>query len=396
MILKVLLVLILLMILCVLLNLSTIKRLYHVIHLFDKEVITDNFQNMEESFDVTLMKASPQAMVLPQKNNVKLPVDFKYKGKTFNLEEYLDKTLTEGLLIIQNDTILYERYELGLEKDETHISWSMSKSFVATLVGVMVEQGKIDLEAYVQNYCPEFEGTGYENVTIKNLLNMSSGVRFTEDYGDFNSDINKFGRAFAKGSSVLEFAKGLVNERTPGTYNKYVSIDTQVLGFVIAKVAGKSITELMQKYIWDPAGMEHDAAWIVDDTGFEFVLGGLNATLRDYAKLGLLYLHNGTLNNNKIVSPQWVHDATTPDEPHLMPNQTELSNSHFGYAYQWWTPQFPKNDFFAVGIYDQFVYVNREKNLVIAKLSSDYNFKTDGPRIKDQHIVMMQELASHF
>ena len=395
-VLKILAIIILIITVVILINAKKVIRLYKVNTLFNQENIVANFQGMNKIFDVSQIKASKKPLVLGSNISYTLPATFKFQNEEFSVEQYLKESNTEGLMIIQNDTIIYENYNLGLERHSAHISWSMAKSFISTLMGCMVESGRIDLEKSVTDYLPQFVGTGYEDVRIKDVLQMSSGVRFNEDYADFNSDINRFGRAFALGSSLESFSKSLKKERESGTYNQYVSIDTQVLGLLIAKVSGRTLTDLTQELIWEPLGMQDPAYWIIDKTGFEVALGGLNASLRDYAKLGLLYLNKGTYNGKKILSEKWVEHAITPDAPHLMPNQTELSTNHFGYGYQWWTPQFPQNDFFAVGIYSQFVYVNMEKNLVIAKLSANYKFKEDTQLHKDKHVAMLQSIASGF
>jgi len=373
-----------------------LKRLNRVNHLFDKENIVENFQDADILFDVSSLEASPSPVVLAQDLRFEFPKTFHANGRENSTEEFLSETETEGLLVIHNDTIIYESYLKGLEPDESHISWSVSKSFISTLLGIAVDRGMLRVEDMVVEHLPEFKGTGYEMANVENLLQMSSGVRFVEDYGDFYSDINRFGRTFAMGSSFKDFALSLDSEREPGSYNHYVSIDTQVLGLILSKVTGKSLTDLLKEWIWDPLGMEYDAQWIIDDTGFEMALGGLNASLRDYAKLGYLFLNDGVFQEKQIVSKEWVRKATTPHAPHLMPNQTELSSRPYGYGYQWWMPQYPKNDFFASGIYNQFVYVNRDKNLVIAKLSADYKFKTGHHVIKAGHVGFFQAIAETF
>ena len=152
------------------------------------------------------------------------PDRFSHGGTKYQTQKFLKDTQTEGLLVIQSDTIVHEEYRLGLEPSERHISWSMSKSFIGTLIGVAVEQGKLSLEDKVETLLPDFVGTGYEGVTVRDLLGMRSGVLFDEDYGDFNSDINRFGRAFALGTSYREFAQSLQNEVSPGSRCHYVSI----------------------------------------------------------------------------------------------------------------------------------------------------------------------------
>ncbi len=378
-------------------NRHKLTRLLAVNTLFDEENIIDNFQNMDQIFDVSQIGLPVQSVSIPNASSeYRLPTTITVNNKECNVKDYLEETATEGLIIIQHDSILHESYYLGLEPDELHISWSMSKSFVSLLIGMLVDEGKLHLEMEVQEILPQFAKSGYDGVTIKHLLNMSSGVAFNEDYGDFYSDINRFGRAFALGTPLEDFAKSLKNGKTPGTYNHYVSIDTQVLGLLIVKVTGQSITQLTQDRIWEPMGMECPATWIVDNTQMEVVLGGMNACLRDYAKLGLLYLNDGMYNGSQLVSQSWIEASLTPDEPHLMPNQSELSSSLYGYGYQWWLPQYPSNDFFATGIYNQFVYVNREKELVIAKLSADARYRHDKKAIKAGHIDFFQSLASEF
>lgn len=377
-------------------NREKLTRLYHVNHLFDKEVITNNFQHMEEIFDVTQVAPSTSPYSIPRKLDFHMPASFAYKGESHDVKQFLEESMTEGLMIIHNDTLIYEQYSLGLTPSETHISWSMSKSVIATIIGMMVDENKLKLTDLVTDYLPQFKDTGYEQVSIKDLLQMSSGVKFDEDYGDFNSDINRFGRAFAMGSSLESFALSLVNERKPGTYNHYVSIDTQMLGLILRKLSGQSITELLENRIWEPLRMQDQASWIVDNRGVEVALGGLNATLRDYAKLGLLYLHRGQFAGKRVVSAQWIDESTTPLDAHVQPNQTHSSSNLFGYGYQWWTPQRPDGDYFAAGIYDQFIYVNPKKNLVVVKLSADYRYRTDRKRIKDQHVVFFQDLAGQF
>jgi len=393
---KFLIAIICLLIIVALFNIKKIKRLNAVNHLFDEGNIIENFQGMEKIFDVSRLTASPNPLQLEEKLTYELPKIFKYKDEEVDLAAYLKHTRNEGLLIIHKDTIIYEKYSNGLTMEKQHISWSMSKSFVSALIGIYVEKGLIDLSTPISDYLPEFKDSGYDGVSVKDVLQMSSGVGFNEDYADFNSDINRFGRAFALGTSLRSFSLSLKKDLEPGTFNRYVSIDTQMLGMLLQAVTNKSITALLKEHIWDPVGMEYDAYWITDNENMEVVLGGLNATLRDYAKLGLLYLHKGTLNGNRILAEDWIEKSTTPDAPHLMPNQTDLSINHYGYGYQWWTPQFPKNDFFAVGIYSQFVYINKEKDLVIAVLSSNHHFKSDTELYKDKHINMLQQIAEEF
>lgn len=338
------------------------------------------------------MKESTNPLVLPENKWYRPQGDFQFESESYDVNQYLDYTRTEGLLIIHRDTIIFEDYRLGLERDEAHISWSMAKSFTSALIGIFHDKGLFNLDDPVGKHLPDFIGTAYENVTIYNLLTMSSGVRFNEDYGDYNSDINRFGRAFAVGSPIRDFAKSLEREREQGTYNHYVSIDTQILAFLLMKLSGKSITELTQEYIWEPIGMEHEASWIIDRDGEEIALGGLNASLRDFSKLGLAYKNKGFINGAQIIPADWIEACLNNDQEHLKAGNNKLSSNIHGYGLQWWIPVNNPDAFAMGGIYNQYVYVDPVNDIIIAKLSANHNYKTQGHITKAIHFVMFDAI----
>ncbi|MEZ5044811.1 MAG: serine hydrolase [Saprospiraceae bacterium] len=388
----------LVLLLLALFNIKKITQLYTVLHIFDEDQIVYNFQHMEDLFASKTIKKSEQASLLPQHLTYTPIPSFTYQDSIIDVPTFLETTRTTGLMVLHNDTVVYEQYFNGMEASTTHISWSVAKSVVATLLGIAYEDGLIQsLEDPITKYLPQLASSGYNEVRIKDILQMSSGVGFNEDYRDFNSDINRFGRSFALGTSYEAFAMSLKRERTPGTYNHYVSIDTQVLGMLVTKVTGKPLSDYLKEKLWDPMGMEHDAQWIIDNTGMELALGGLNISLRDYAKIGLLYLHQGNWRGKQIVSADWIKKATTPDAPHLMPGKDNPNSSNeYGYGFQWWVPEKPMGDFFAAGIYNQYIYVYPPKNLVIVKLSANHHFRIPGDESKNQHIDFLQSIARHF
>lgn len=394
--LKILALLLFIIVCIVIFKWKTIKRLYNTIHLFDEAVIINNFQNMDQIYSVSRLQASEKPFKFPRKEAYQLPESFFFKNREYRIDDYFKNTNTEGFLVIHRDTLIFEEYYNGLTESTTHISWSVAKSFIATLLGIAYHDGLFDLEKAITDYVPQLKNTGYDGVKIKDILQMSSGVGFNEDYGDFNSDINRFGRTVATGSSLEAFCKSLKREREPGTYCHYVSIDTQVLGMLLSEVTGQSITDYLETKLWKPMGMEYPAEWLIDDTGFELALGGLNATLRDYGKLGQLYLHNGYFNGQQIVPASWVAAAVTPDAPHLMPGEHEFSSHPYGYGYQWWIPENDEDAFFASGIYNQYIYVKPRKNLVIVKLSANHHFKQEGSVTKDIHMALFKSLAADF
>ena len=175
----------------------------------------------------------------------------------------------------------------------------------------------------------------------------------------------------------------------------YVSINTQVLGFLLQEVTNKSISQYLYDKIWNPLGMEDSAYFILDDVKDEFALGGLNATLRDYAKFGLLYLQNGRWNDNQIISKQWIEDSHSTDGIHLVPGERETSSNPWGYGYQWWVPGFPDTDYTASGVYNQYIYIDPLTEIVIAKTSSNYKYTSELQMSKDMHMAMFRAIASH-
>ncbi|MDG1434306.1 MAG: serine hydrolase [Saprospiraceae bacterium] len=396
-ILKLIGIIILLLFVIAVFNYEKINKLRKVVSLFEKENIVENFLHMEDINETSNLIKSPSPTRLPVNLTHQLPIDFSSNGKTIDVQDFIDHSMTTGLMIIHKDTIILENYTRGLTPETTHISWSMAKSFISGMIGIAIEEGKIkSIQDQITDYLPQFKGTGYEGVTIKNALEMSSGVGFNEDYSDFNSDINRFGRYFALGQSFEKFALSLKNTRKPGTFNHYVSIDTQVLGMVLKKATGKSITQFMQNKIWNPIGMEDDAQWIIDEDGMELALGGLNATLRDYGKYGLLYLHEGNWFGNQIISQNWVKQSITMDGPHLQPGINQFSSNDLGYGLQWWIPQEADGAFLASGIYNQHIYIQPNRDLVIVKLSGNYHFKTNKDLEKSQHIDFFKSIVEQF
>jgi hypothetical protein len=333
-------------------------QLYKVLTFFDKDNISQNFRGVNQIFSTSTVPQPEQSHPFPLSiKPYSLPETFQLSDSTINTKSFLDFTLTDALLIIQHDTMRYEYYGNGFTEDGHHIAWSMSKSVISALFGIAISEGKIkSIEQTVTDYLPEFAGTGYDKVRIKDVLQMSSGVGFNEDYGDFNSDINIMGRYFALGMPMADFAKTLKREREPGTYNHYVSIDTQVLGMILTKATGQSITQYMNEKLWSQIGSEAEAFWIVDKSGMEFALGGLNPK-------------------------DWVLASITPDAPHVMPGKRESAVLRDGYGFQWWIPEGSQGEFNAQGIYDQFIYIDPKTDMVIVKLSSNYRFKNDKKRL---------------
>jgi CubicO group peptidase (beta-lactamase class C family) len=368
-------------------------RVYNVVHLFDEDKIVNNFMHMNKVFPSTPIKSSGAPHIF-ETGTFELPEFYEMNGEQHHFLDALDYFKSDGLIVLHEGALIYENYWQGNSKDQPHISWSVAKSFLSALIGIAYHDGLIeDLNDPITKYLKDFNGTGYANVPIKDILQMSSGIIFNEDYADYNSDINKFARALAQGTSMRDFAKALKNGKQPGTFNHYVSIDTQMLAMLLEEVTGQPVAKNLEDKIWTKIGMEHDAYYMVDDTGVAWALGGLNATLRDYAKFGQLYLNNGQWNNEQIVPEDWVHASHKPDRPHLQPGENDLSSHTWGYGYQWWIPGFPSTDYLAAGIYNQYIYIDPITNVVIAKTSSNYKFNQEREYSKEAHVAMFRAIA---
>lgn len=352
------------------------ERLMFVSSLFTGVEQDKNFNRAYKIFPTSKLLASNEPATFEVAQSIDLPSKFAFRGSLIDVEEFLSRTGTSALLIINDGKISYENYWLTGGKDVKWMSMSVSKSFISALVGIAIEQGYIDsVNNSITEYVPQLKNSAYEGIQIKDVLQMSSGARWNEDYSDPDSDVMRSAKIFATGGSLDDFSASLTNELKPGTFNRYNSTDTQVLGMLLREATGISVTKYMQEVLWNPMGAESNAYWLIDSENMEMVYAGLNATARDYAKLGELFRLKGKFNGKQIVPSSWVTSSTTPDAPHLMPGENPLSDFPMGYGYQWWIPD-DSDDFAAIGVYNQFIYVSPENNTVVVKLSANRIYGT--------------------
>lgn len=356
-----------------------IIRLMAVNSLFAQEKIVNNFSHMDTMFLTQPLSGSTS-------NFTPLPI-----GTPTPLPQIVSDWITArnvtSLVVLKDGKVVSEAYYLGTRADDLRVSWSVAKSFLSALFGILMDDGLIvSLDDQVTKYAPSLVGSAYDGATIRNVLNMASGVRFNEDYLDFNSDINRMGRVLALGGSMDGFAAD-VNERLyePGKTWKYVSIDTHVIGMVIRGATGRSVADLLQEKIIKPLGMKKDPYYVTDGDGVAFVLGGLNLTTRDYARFGQMFLDGGRWNGMQIVPENWVNASTRPTAP--------TPADHVGYGYQWWVPQGAvEGEYMARGVYGQYIYVNRPLGVVIATTAADKKFTQAG--VSQQNVAIFRLIAA--
>ena len=358
-----------------------------------------SFIHMDEYLHSKVVEKAEHPFIFPRIENISLPKDFAHNGAIYNTHHFLDSSDTQGFLVIKNDTIQYENYWKGQQEDIQHISWSMSKSYISALFGIAIEEGHIkSIDQTIDEYLSQLKGSGYEGVKIKDVLQMSSGIGFDETYSDPESDIQQYWQGFVFGESQDVFASRLTNERPAGTYNKYVSMDTHVLGMILVKATGKSLTKYLQEKLWKPLGAEFNAYWIADATGMEMALGGLNACLRDYAKIGRMYLNKGNWNGKQIIPADWFEASTSSTEEHLQPDSENSSDRGIGYGYQWWILDGHEGEFLAMGVFNQYIYINPTTNTIIVKNSANKNYyEKNNPYASTMtHIELFRNIAHRY
>ncbi|MEP7080527.1 MAG: serine hydrolase [Ginsengibacter sp.] len=332
----------------------------------------------------------------------KLEGAYQRMGK--KLDSVLADTYTAAFLIIRNDSIIYEKYFDDFGEHSLLPSFSVAKSFVGTLVGIASDEGKISVNASITDYIPELKKNDarFEKITIRNLLDMRSGILFKE--GTYNLKDDAIKMAFRP--NTIKQLRKLKIEKPSGCEFNYQSINTYLLAIALQCVTGKKISAYLSEKIWKPAGMEYNATWTVDSKAHqrEIAYAGLNATARDFARLGKIYLEKGTVNNHHILSEQWINATINKD----------TLQKYDGYRNQFWGVDrykvfsdsldaanykmqnnlkgrvgsfinkskvksffisYTTPEFYAEGILGQFIYVQPEKNLIIVRLGHFWKSK---------------------
>ena len=355
-----------------------VKQLLAVNSLFSAEKIVNNFSHMDTLFTTVPVPRGNDAVV-------PLPIGAPATMPDGVAQWIVDRDVT-ALVVLKDGTLVHEDYFLGTTPEDLRVSWSVAKSFLSALMGIVLEDGDIkSIDDQVTDYVPMLIGSAYDGATIKDVLQMSSGVVFNEDYLDFNSDINKMGRVLALGGSMDTFAASL-DERfvEPGTVWQYVSIDTHVVGMVIRGATGRTIPELLTEKIFSKMGFEADPYYVSDGYGVAFVLGGLNLRTRDYARFGQMIANGGAWNGQQIVPRAWIAASTKPS--------ANTATGEPAYGYQWWIHQGASaGEFNAQGVYGQYIFIDTARDVVIAVNSADKLFKEEGA--SDQNFEMMHAIA---
>lgn len=297
-----------------------------------------------------------------------------------SLDDYLEKANVAGLMVVQDGKVLLERYGYGNTKDTPWISFSVTKSVVSMLIGAAIEDGYIRGETdLVTDYLPRLKGSGYDKVTVRNLLQMASGVEWNEDYADPASDVASAPYATLELYDYLS-AKGSVAK--PGDRFNYNTAETNLAGTLLRSAIGNNLSSYLSSKIWGPFGMRSDANWnLTEADGGEFGGCCINATLGDYARLGMFAMADGVLADGTRVLPEgW------------MKRSTQASKGYDGYGYFWWLVG--DGRYRAAGIFGQGIYIDPENQLVIAVHSAWE--QADTPKDDSLKLAAFDALSRHF
>ena len=311
-------------------------------------------------------------------------VSFKsVDGSRITVPEMLEATYTDGFLIYMDGRIIHESYYNGMGAATLHLAQSVSKSIVATVTGIMIGQGLLNPSELLSTYLPELKNTGWAGASLQQALDMTSGVKFVEEYTDIESDIGR--------TDVASGWRPIPDNALPGSYWPsciwdqilslkerdalhgerfyYRSIETDVIAHVMERVAGVRLAELVSQELWSPMGAEHDACFTVDSAGYALADGGFNATLRDFARFGVLHLNNGGSGTQQIIPETWVQDIRSGDHG-LFNDAARQSFPNGRYRNQFWIEDVSATAVMCRGVFGQLIYISPEDSMVVVKLSS--------------------------
>ncbi len=330
------------------------------------------FRDQNEQTGARRIPAASVPLALPTaKNPLPAPI-VRIGGTDVAVEQLMRERRIAGLLVVKDGAVLYENYEFGNDRDSRWISFSVAKSVVAMLIGAALEDGYIQsVDEKVTDYLPRLKGSSYDQTTIRNLLQMASGVAWNEDYTDPDSDVASVDYATLPLYEQLRFKERVA---LPGERFNYNTAETNLAGTLLRSAVGNNLSTYLYEKVWQPFGMEADAYWQLTELGGgEFGGCCINATLRDYARLGLFALADGKLADGTRILPEgWMAESTAP------------SKGFDGYGYFWWLGG--NGSYQASGVFGQAIYVNPEENLVIA-VHSAWNAADD-----DEDFDMLDEL----
>jgi len=327
--------------------------------------------------DSRAIAAGSEALPLPVGKPLAIDLD---------VGRYMDEQRTAALVIVHNGEIRLEEYGLEFGAEGRWTSFSVAKSFTSTLVGAAINDGYIEsIEDMVSDYIPDLKGSAYDDVSIRHLLTMNSGVRWNEDYEDPNSDVALFNEHKPDpGLDVtVSYMRRLPREVPAGTRWQYNTGETNLIGVLVSSATGKTLADYLAEKIWTPFGMQQNASWLLGVTDHEIAGCCIQAATRDFARYGLFMLAGGVVQDSPVLPADWIANATTKNADIGMPGK--------GYGYQWWT--YDDGSYAAQGIFGQGIFIDPNRQLVIAS-NSNWPRATDWETVGQQREAFYQSVQA--
>lgn len=322
------------------------------------------------------------------------------RSDTMSWAQAFEAVYGDAVLILHKGKIVYERYDGVMGPDQPHIAFSVTKSYFGTLAEMLIAEGKLDENSLVSRYIPELANSGFGDATVRQVLDMTTGLAYSEDYTDPNADIAKFSLAvgaapappgYSGPRAAYDYLPTVPKKGAHGEGFTYKSVNTEVVGWLIARVTGKHPHEVLSERIWSKMGMEHDAAIIVDGAGTPFTAGGLNLTLRDMARFGEMIRLNGRFNGQQIVPAPVVAKIRTGGKPDDFAKAGYKLLTGWSYKSQWWLTHNSHGAFNARGIHGQTIYIDPKAEMVIVRFAS--NPKAGNANFDDISLPAYQAIA---
>ena len=340
-----------------------------------------SFQHMRELLPTTeVWRGETNVWELPEHSTNLDSVEFHDSDDCLTtIRQWLNESYNDGFIVLQNGAVVFEKYHNNMMHRTLHLSQSMSKSVTSCVAGILVDKGLLDPTELVTTYLPELEKTAYKGAKLQDVLNMSSGVRYIEDYEALDSHIAATDVAsgwkparegFAAPACVWDQILTLTELESPhGEKFNYRSIETDVIAHCMERVSATRLAELISRELWQPLGCEESANFTVDSAGYPLACGGLSATLRDYARIGQMLCNGGIGNGKRIVPQAWIDDTVT-SEANMQDEDRKRAFPNGGYRNQFWLRDVGTRVMMARGVFGQLIYIDPDSDLVVVVLSS--------------------------
>lgn len=361
------------------------------------------FQHINEFMPTArVWRGSGPARALPRQEEAITDINFTLSnGQQQTIAEFLDDTYTDGMLVMCDGKIVHESYHNAMRPETPHLMQSVSKSITSTVTGILIDRGQIDPAATVVTYLPEIADTAWRDATIQQVMDMTSGVQYSEEYTRLDSDVGKTDVASGWRPISPDADPGIdwpetiwdqiltlkTCDANHGERFLYRSIETDLLAHIMIKVTGLPLHELISKELWQPMKAEEDGFFTVDPNGYGLASGGFNGCLRDFGRFGQLYLDDGMVDGKRILPSAWItdvrrgpHGLFSDDRRRILPNGC--------YRNQFWIEDMTTEAFMCLGVFGQLIYIAPAYNMVVVKLST-------WPDFLDDTFKMDTQLAIH-